>query len=143
MYVRQISVFLENARGALAKLTRLFADNGLDMIALSIAETEHYGIVRCIVSDTERCLNALRDAGYTARLTEVLAVCVPDRPGGLCEVLELFSRNNISVEYLYSFVRSSGTYALIIFHLDDLEKGTGLLLEHGIKMITQAEIEDL
>ncbi|MEG2135879.1 MAG: ACT domain-containing protein, partial [Clostridia bacterium] len=77
MFVKQISVFLENAKGALSKMTRLLADAGLDLIAMSIADTEHYGILRCIVSDTDKGIQVLRENGYTVRLTDVLAVCVP------------------------------------------------------------------
>lgn len=143
MYVKQISVFLENAKGSLSKMTRLLADAGLDLIALSIADTEHYGILRCIVSDTDKGMKALRDAGYTARLTEVLAVCVPDRPGGLADVLGTLYEEDISVEYIYSFVRSSGSYALVIFHLSDLEKGKRVLCEKGVKLLEQEQIRSL
>lgn len=143
MYVKQISVFLENAKGSLSKMTRLLADAGLDLIALSIADTEHYGILRCIVSDTDKGVKALKDAGYTARLTDVLAVCVPDRPGGLAEVLEALSEEEISVEYVYSFVRSTGSYALVIFHLSDLERGTKVLTAKGVKLLEQEQIRSL
>ena len=143
MYVKQISVFLENTKGSLSKMTRLLAEEGLDLIALSIADTEHYGILRGIVSDLEKGVKALKEAGYPARLTDVVAVCVPDRPGGLAEVLELLNDEGISVEYVYSFVRSSGSYALVIFHLSDLEKGTKVLTEHGVKLLQQEQIRSL
>ncbi|MEF9894491.1 MAG: hypothetical protein RSJ41_00710 [Clostridia bacterium] len=143
MFVKQISVFLENAKGALSKMTRLLADAGLDLIAMSIADTEHYGILRCIVSDTDKGIQVLRENGYTVRLTDVLAVCVPDEPGGLAKVLESLSREEIQVEYVYSFVRSSGNYALVIFHLSDPEKGLKVLVDGGVKMLAQEQIRVL
>ena len=143
MNAKQISVFLENSKGTLAKMTRLFGENGLDLIALSIADTEHYGILRCIVSDTDAGVKLLKDAGYTARLTEVLAVCVPDRPGGLADVLAHLSDEDISVEYLYSFVRASGDFALVIFHLSDIERGRRVLIGKGVRLLDQDEIRAL
>ncbi len=143
MYVKQISVFLENSKGTLAKMTRLLGDAGLDLIALSIADTEHYGILRCIVTDTDKGMKVLKDAGYTARLTDVLAVCVSDKPGGLSDVLDILSDKDISVEYLYSFVRTSGNYALVIFHLSDIARGRELLLASGVRLLEQDEIRAL
>ena len=88
MYVKQISVFLENSTGTLAELTQLLGEKGIDLIALSIADTEHYGILRAIVSDTDKAVSELKNAGYSVKLTDVLAVSVPDKPGGLSVVLE-------------------------------------------------------
>lgn len=143
MYVKQISVFLENTPGSLSRLTQLLGDNQIDLIALSIADTEDYGILRCIVTDMERAVTVLREGGYTVRLTEVLAVCVPDHPGGLCEVLRLLNENDISVEYLYSFVRSTGSHALVIFHLSKLEEGKRLLEQHGIRLLDHEQVRSL
>lgn len=143
MYVKQISVFLENTKGTLSKLTKLLGEHQIDLIALSIADTEDYGIVRCIVTDMDKALEVLRAGGYTVRLTEVLAVCVPDRPGGLSEILNLLDEANISVEYLYSFVRSTGSHALVIFHLSDLEKGKQLLESRGFRLLDHEQVRSL
>lgn len=143
MYVKQISVFLENTKGSLSGLTKLFAEKGIDLIALSIADTEHYGILRCIVADTDKGVSVLREAGYTVRLTDVLAVCVPDKPGGLAEVLDMLCQADISVEYVYSFVRSTGSYALVIFHLSDLQKAEELLAGKGVKLLGLEQIRQL
>lgn len=143
MYVKQISVFLENTKGSLSGLTKLLAEKGIDLIALSIADTEHYGILRCIVADTDKGVSVLREAGYTVRLTDVLAVCVPDKPGGLAEVLDLLCQADISVEYVYSFVRSTGSYALVIFHLSDLQKAEELLTGKGVKLLGLEQIRQL
>lgn len=143
MFVKQISVFLENTKGSLLALTKLLGENEIDLIALSIADTEHYGILRCITTDIEKSVKVLKEAGYTVRLTDVLAVCVSDKPGGLSEILQLLDNTEISVEYLYSFVRSTGNHATVIFHLSDLEAGRKLLLDNGIKMLEQDQVRAL
>ena len=143
MFVKQISVFLENTKGSLSRLTRLLSKGGVDLIALSIADTENYGIMRCIVSDTEKGVKIMREAGYVARLTDVLAVSVPDRPGGLTDVLTLLNAADISVEYLYSFVRNSGSHALVIFRLNDNDRGAKVLQEGDITLLTQEEVRSL
>ena len=143
MFVKQISVFLENTKGSLSRLTRLLSKGGIDLIALSIADTENYGIMRCIVSDTEKGIKIMREAGYVARLTDVLAVSVPDQPGGLANVLTLLNAADVSVEYLYSFVRNSGTNALVIFRLNDNERGMRVLEEGDITLLTQEEVRSL
>jgi len=143
MFVKQISVFLENTKGSLSRLTRLLSKGGIDLIALSIADTENYGIMRCIVSDTEKGIKIMREAGYVARLTDVLAVSVPDQPGGLAGVLALLNAAEVSVEYLYSFVRNSGTNALVIFRLNDNERGMRVLEEGDITLLSQEEVRSL
>ena len=105
MYVKQISVFIENAPGKLADFTRFLGEKGIDLVSLSIADTTDFGILRGIVTDYERAVRLIEEAGYTVCLTDVLAVQVPDRPGGLAEILTLLSESSIGIEYLYSFVR--------------------------------------
>lgn len=143
MFVKQISVFLENNKGSLSRLTRLLSKAGVDLIALSIADTENYGIMRCIVSDTDLGVKIMREAGYVARLTDVLAVSVPDKPGGLTNVLTILNAADISVEYLYSFVRNSGSNALVIFRLNDNERGVRVLQEGDIELLTQEQVRSL
>ena len=143
MYVKQVSVFLENKRGSLTGLTKILSDSGIDLIALSIADTEQYGILRCIMTDTDKGVQALKDAGYVVRLTDVVAVCVPDKPGGLHSVLELLTDNGISVEYVYSFVRSTGSHALVIFHLSDIEKGLKALTDSGVTLLDNDQVRSL
>ena len=143
MFVKQISVFLENTKGSLVRLTRLLSKGGVDLIALSIADTENYGIMRCIVSDTEKGVQIMREAGYVARLTDVVAVSVPDQPGGLAHVLTLLNAADVSVEYLYSFVRNSGSHALVIFRLSDNARGVRVLQEGDITLLTQEEVRSL
>ena len=143
MFVKQVSIFLENTKGSLKKVTALLRDNGIDLIALSIADTRDFGILRTIVSDTDRAVDIIREAGYAAKLTDVLAVAVPDRPGGLNDVLELLDGAGIAIEYLYSFVRTSGDHALIIFRVEELERASEVLEGAGIKLLMQEQVRNL
>lgn len=143
MFIDQISVFIENKKGRLSGLTRTLADNGIDLIALSIADTADYGIMRAIVNDAAKAKQVLRDAGYTVNITQVLAVLVPDTPGGLAGVLELFNEADISVEYLYSFVRTQKEQALILFKVDNSQAALDLLREHNIQFLSQEEVNKL
>lgn len=143
MHVKQISVFIENTPGKLAAFTKLLGENGIDLVSLSVADTTNFGILRGIVADYERAVQLIADNGYTVKLTDVLAVKVPDTPGGLAEVLDALADNNIVVEYLYSFVRSAGNHALIIFRVDQLEEAEAILEKAGVQMLSQQEVRGL
>ena len=143
MFIDQISVFMENKKGRLSSLTRILADNGIDLVALSIADTADYGIMRAIVNDTPGAEKALRAAGFMVSTTRVLGVVVPDTPGGLSDVLEIFSRGDVSVEYLYSFVRHQGKNALIMFKVTPVEKAVELLEKAGTELVTQEQVKKL
>ena len=143
MYVKQISVFIENTPGRLAHFTKLLGEQGIDLVSLSVADTTHFGILRGIVADYERAVQLISENGYTAKLTDVLAVAVPDHPGGLADVLAILSENEITVEYLYSFVRSAGDRALIIFRVDKPEEAVKVLTDGGVQLLTQGEVRGL
>ncbi len=143
MNVKQISVFIENEPGKLADFTRLLGDNNIDLVSLSIADTTNFGILRGIVADYKRAVRIIEDAGYTVCLTDVVAVAVPDRPGGLAEILSLLSSAGIGIEYLYSFVRSMGGKALIVFRVQDIEAALAMYREHGIEYLSQEDICNL
>ena len=137
MTLKQISVFLENKQGTLAEATKVLGENGIDLIALSIADTADFGIMRCIVNQPDKALALLAEHGFAASTTEVLAVEVPDQPGGLASVLMLLDKN---VEYLYSFVRTPNENALIMFRVEDTEKCAALLKENSIRVFSLEEI---
>lgn len=141
--VKQLSVFLENRKGSLAAVAQLLGGNGINMLALSIAETDNFGVCRIIVSNYQEGMKMLRSAGYTVRTTDVLVTCVPDRPSGLGDVLRLMEKEDISVEYLYSFVRNSGFDALLILRVNDIDAAQKLCEENRIRMLTQAQVEAL
>ena len=143
MFINQISVFMENKKGRLSSLTRILAENKIDLVALSIADTADYGIMRAIVNRTEEAERVLRQAGFMVSTTKVLGVVVPDSPGGLADVLDIFTQGDISVEYLYSFVRNQGRNALIMFKVSPCDKAVKLLRSHGIELVTQQQVNSL
>lgn len=143
MYVKQISVFIENTPGRLAEFTKILSDNQIDLVSLSVADTTHFGILRTIVNDYEKAVELISKNGFTVKCTDVLAVKVSDRPGGLNEILSYLSGNDIVIEYLYSFVRRSGDSALIIFRVDQLEKAHKILVDNNICLLSQEEVSSI
>lgn len=135
MKVDQISIFLENKPGKIEHVTRVLRDEGINIRALSLADTSDFGILRLIVNDTVRAEKALHEAGFTVRRTAVVAVEVPDRPGGLHSILEALSEKEINVEYTYAFVERSGENAIIIFRFDQTDEAIELLLKKGFKVL--------
>ena len=144
MSVKQISVFLENRPGALVEMTKALADANIDMRGLSLAETSDFGIVRLIVDDVLGTANTLKDAGFVASMTEVLAVEVPNVPGGLNKVLEILNGTGINVEYMYAISgNKSLETAYMIFRVNDNDKAQFALNIAGIKMLGTEEISAL
>jgi len=143
MLIKQVSIFTQNIQGDLAHITRVLGDAGIDLISLSIADTSTFGVVRGIVQDTERAVKTLKSAGFTAKTTEVIAVEVPDKPGGLADVLEHLNQAGLFVEYLYSFVRSKGQNALIVFRVEALDLAIQTLQKNGIKVLTKEEVYNI
>jgi len=135
MRVEQISVFLENRAGRLAEITRVLGEAGVNIRALSLADTSDFGILRLIVSDNDKAKAALKERGFTVGKTNVVAVEVEDKPGGLNRILELLSNQSINVEYMYAFVQHSGEDAVIIFRFDDIDKAVKLLVDNNIKVL--------
>ena len=141
MFVKQISVFLENTSGSLAGFTKQLGDHGIDLMSLSIADTTDFGILRCIVADYERAKQLLITAGYSVKITDVIAVSVADHPGALAGVLSALSSHNIGLEYLYSFFRNHGDHALIIIRVDQPAEAVDVLKNAGVKMLTQEDLQ--
>jgi hypothetical protein len=140
MKVEQISVFLENKSGRLAEVAEVLAGAGVNIRALSLADTTDFGILRLIVNDTEKAKKILRENGFTVGKTEVLAVEVSDRPGGLAAILNVMKDNGINVEYMYAFVQKSGGNAIIIFRFDELDKAIGSLQKAGIRILRGEDV---
>ena len=140
MTIQQISVFLENRAGQLDEITKILADNGIDLRALSIAETADYGVLRMIVDDPKRATGILLDSGYIMSLTPVLAVSVPDAPGGLTPVLSLLAEGDIDVEYMYSLFTHVQGKAYMVFRVSDEAKFTALMQQKGIATCTPEEL---
>ena len=127
MKVEQISIFIENKSGRLAEITRILGDAGINIRALSLADTSDFGILRLIVDDVDTAKAVLKDKGFTVSKTEVVAVEVPDRPGGLSSLLQTLDANQINVEYMYAFVERCGGNAVIIFRFDETDKAIDTL----------------
>jgi len=140
MLVKQISVFLENKKGRLATLTKVLGDHSIDISALSIADTSNFGIMRAIVNQPDKAVKVIRESGFTVSTTDVLAVEVPDYPGGLAGVLAILEKADISIEYLYSFVRTPNESALILFRIEEPEKAINVLRNANIKLLSEEEV---
>ena len=143
MFIKQISVFIENKQGRLASLANALGEAGVDLVALSIADTTNYGILRCIVRNADEALQIIQNAGFTAKTTEVIAVEVEDKPGGLAHILNIMCEKGINVEYLYSFANSPVKKALIIFKVDDTQKTIEALEAQGVRTLLQEDIANL
>ena len=135
MKVEQISIFIENKSGRLAEISRILGDAGINIRALSLADTSDFGILRLIVNDVEKAKSVLKGANFTVNKTEVIAVEVPDRPGGLAAILQCFDRDAINVEYMYAFVERCGGNAVIIFRFDDTDKAIATLKGSGFNIL--------
>ena len=140
MFVKQISVFMENTPGRLAHFTRLMGNNNIDIVSLTVADGPLLSIMRCIVAEYEKAMELLSRNGYSAKLTDVLAISVSDRPGGLADVSELLCENGVNVEYLYSFVRKDGEQAPFIFRVDRPEEAVEVLKKENVKLLAQDEL---
>ena len=134
MRIRQISIFLENKPGQLSTICRALADAGVNLETLALADTADFGIVRLIVDDCELAETALKAKGFAVNLCEVLAVCVPDRPGGMAGVMEVLDRAGANVEYSYAFASRKGEQAIVVFRFDDNAKAEAALKAGGIEL---------
>jgi hypothetical protein len=143
MKVEQISVFLENKPGALAEVTRILGETGVNIRALSLADTKDFGILRLIVNDNEKAKEVLGQKGFTVRKTEVVAVEVPDRPGGLADIMKVLAEARINVEYLYAFVQQSGENAIIIFRFDETDRAIAVLSEKKVAILEGKKVYSL
>ena len=144
MSIKQISVFLENRPGKLKEMTAVLAAHDIDMRALSLAETKDFGIVRIIVDDAYDAANVLKENGFVASLTKVLAVEVEDIPGGLDKVLSYFANAQVNIEYMYAFtgIKNPG-HAFMVFRVADTYRATATLTARGIKLVDQEQLEQL
>lgn len=143
MKVEQISIFLENKAGRLADVTRVIAEAGINIRALSLADTSDFGILRLIVTDYEKAKSVLKENGFTVGRTIVVAVEVPDQPGGLSHILDTLSSNGVNVEYMYAFVQQSGANAILIFRFDRTDQAIELLQKSDIRIIPGNELYNI
>ena len=140
MTVHQISVFLENRAGQLSEITQVLAEQGIDMRAISIAETADYGVLRLIVDRPQQATTLLLEHGFILSMTPVTVVAVPDQPGGLAPVLQLIAEADIDIEYMYSLFTHTGGKAYMVFRVSDDEAFTATLKRHGIEPVGTDEL---
>lgn len=135
MKVEQLSIFLENKAGRLAEVTHTLSGAGVNIRALSLADTSDFGILRLIVSEHEKAKSVLKDRGFTVGRTNVVAVEVDDNPGGLDGILQLLSKHGINVEYMYAFVQTNGKNATLILRFDKTDQAIEVLTANNISII--------
>ncbi len=140
MKIHQLSLFLENQPGQLIEPCHILARAGIDIRTLTLADTQQFGILRLIVSDWQAGAKALRDAGYVTNVTEVVAVEVPDRPGGLVGLLELLQGSRVNIEYMYAFTFGRAGKAVLIFRFDDPDGAIALLQGAGVNLVGALEV---
>ena len=140
MLIKQISVFIENQPGKLGEVTQVLGENGIDMSALSLADTTDFGILRLIVDDPERAANVLREHHFIVKLTDVVAAVMDDRPGGLTAILSLLADANVSVEYLYAFVGNRDGHAVVVMRTDDPEATLAALAAHHVSVLAPKDV---
>ena len=136
MSIQQISVFLENRAGQLAEITKVLAENGIDLRAISIAETTDYGVLRMIVDEAQRAKTILLDSGYIMSVTPVLAVSVPDAPGGVASVLKLLAEGHIDIEYMYSLFTHVEGKAYMVFRVSNEDSLLAVLAKNGLATVS-------
>jgi hypothetical protein len=141
MTIDQISVFVENRPGRLVEVVEALGAGGIDLRALSIADTADFGVLRLIVGNTAKALEILKDAGYVTAINQVIAVSVDDKPGGLATVLRLLSDHGVSIEYVYAFITHELGRAFVIIRADDNAQALEVLKKHGVKFAVQSELE--
>lgn len=141
MSVNQVSVFLENKPGTLKKMTAVLAENNVNIRALSLADTNDFGIVRMIVNDVYEATNVLKEANFVATFTPVLIYAIPDESGGLDKILKFFAEADVNIEYMYVFAGKKNAY--MIFRVTDTKKAESLLNGKGLKSLSQEEIVEI
>ncbi len=132
MIIKQISIFMENTTGRLADVTALLARSGINLRAISIADTADFGILRMVADQPDAAVDVLKAAGFAARETDVIAVEVPDQPGALAAIMALFRDEGVNIEYLYASLEHSANQAVIVLKVDDVAGGLAMLQKHGV-----------
>ena len=137
MGIKQISVFLENTTGRLFEVTKTLKTAGINLRAISIADTQDFGILRIIADKTEEALTALNSAGFTTGLSDVIAVEIDDKPGSLANLMEFLQNSNVNIEYLYASLEGKAGKAVVIFKLEDHSKGLNIMSQNNQKLVEE------
>lgn len=140
MKVKQLSIFLENQSGRLAEVTEAIGNEGVNIRALALADTSGFGILRLIVDDIDKARDILKARQFTVRETDVIAVEIPDRPGGLGSVLRIFGEAKINIEYMYAFVQKASENAVVIFRVDNADEAIDTLRSKGVGILSAEQV---
>ena len=143
MSLKQLTIFVENKKGALVNVTRVLADNNVNLRVLSIADTQDFGILRLIVNDNDTATKALQDEGYMISTTDVVGVKIGDQPGKLSKALEILQDADINMEYLYAFMARTEKHAYVVLRVADNDAAEKALENAGFHMITDADVDKL
>ena len=143
MAIKQLTVFIQNRKGTVVSVTEILAKNNINLRALSIAETQDFGILRLIVNDEMAAEKVLADNGYLIKVIDVVGVKIGDEPGKLTAALAVLDKANINVEYLYAFMARTERHAYVVLRVENNEEAEKILVEAGFKMITDADINKL
>ena len=143
MFIKQISIFIENTPGRVISIIRILEEQNIDIRALSLSDTSDFGILRLIVSDPERACHALRENGSTVRITEVLGIGIDDRPGGLGQAVQLLSDQGVNIEYMYAFTSPYHDHAYVILRVEDNELASSVLQQGGVELLTPEDVYNM
>ncbi len=140
MAINQLSIFVENKEGKLVTITDSIANAGIDIRALSVADTQDFGIFRLIVTDPQKAKEALESSGCFVSITQVVGVSIPDEPGSLAKIVNILARYNINIEYMYAFIAVSGKEASVVLRVEDNNAAEKILIENGVKLLEEKDI---
>jgi hypothetical protein len=143
MKITQISIFLENRKGRLFDVCSLLGGNHINIRALTIAETESFGVLRIVVDKSDLAIKLLRENQFVANFTDVVAIEVPDKPGGLASILKLLAEHDVNIEYMYGFVEKFSDKALLVMRFEDTDFAQQVLAKQNIRVVTEKEVEGL
>ncbi len=143
MFIKQLSIFVENKPGRLSAITKLLGDNKIDIRAMSIADTRDFGILRLIVNDPDKALEVLKASDFSVTLTNVIAIGIEDTPGGLSKAVNTLYENNISIEYMYAFISKTENMAYVILRVENNDVASTALIDAGIPMLTAKDIYEM
>ena len=143
MAIKQLTVFVQNKKGTVVEIARILSENNINLRALSIAETQEFGILRLIVNDESAAEKVLADAGYLIKVIDVVGVKIGDAPGKLAEALEVLDKANINGEYMYAFMARTEKHAYVVIRVEDNDIAETVLVGAGFKMISEADINKL
>ena len=143
MAIKQLSIFVENREGTLVTVTDAIAKAGVDIRAMSVADTNDFGIFRLIVTDIAKAKKALDEANAFVSVTEVVGVALEDKPGALAKVVKILADQNINIEYMYAFITVSKQFAYVVLRVENNKETEKILSENGIRLVTEKDMEEL